>query len=206
MSMNTIKCEEFIYEMEDFERDIMRWFSPQCMTAKIIKEHIDEQFDNKPKCFRNAVYKRILNFKNDKYWWIRDNLSSPFDKEQEREELLAIWKLGITHANQFYLSCYENQPQNEDEDEERPEILRAIDSWFFKKLTEYDTKLEKGEMNEQKYITACNNMKKHKKIMEDLLSACICSAMGRQNRSRIGEAKVAVDMFRIICMPCGFLN
>ena len=202
MSMNTIECEVFVYEMEEFERDIMVWFEP--MTAKVLKEYIDEELNSKPKCFRNAVYKTILNFKNKKYWWINCALT-PFSKEQEREELMAIWKMGIDYAKGYYLLQYENK-QQDDEDDERPEILRAIDSWFHEKLAEYETKLEKGEINEQKYITICNNMKKHKQIMEDLQSACVCSAIGRQNRARIGEVEVSVNVFRIICMPCGFLN
>ena len=205
MSMNTIECEVFVYEMEEFERDILGWFDN--LTAKQIKEYItiDGELNKKPKCFRDAVYKRILNYKNGKWWWIRENLS-PFEKEQEREELIAIWKLGIDFSKGFYLSCYADEPKDEDEDEERPEILRAIDSWFHKALTIKETKLEKGEINEQKYITICNNMKKHKQIMEDLQSACVCSAIGRQNRARIGEVEVSVNVFRIICMPCGFLN
>jgi hypothetical protein len=204
MTMNTIECDTFIYEMKDFERDIMMWFEP--MTARFLKDKIEEEIVAKPKCFRNAIYKRFLNYKNGKYWWIVDSLT-PFDKEQEREELLAIWKMGINHAKGFYLSCYDDkEDKNEDENDERPEILRAIDSWFYEALTEFETKLEKGEINEHQFIIRCNNLKKHKKQVEELLGACVCSAMGRQNKCSIGNPdSPVVDVFRIICLPCGFL-
>lgn len=208
MSMENIECEVFCYEENEFERDIMRWFKP--IPAMYIKMFIDEELESKPSCFRKAVYKRILNFKNEKDWFISMRELTQLEKEQECEELFAIWKIGIQHAKDYYLSCYESnqhdEEENEDEDEERPKLLRAIDSWFFKTLTEFDTELEKGKINEQEYITRCNNMKNHKKITEDLLTVCLCSAIGRQNKARIGDADTYTNMFRIICMPCGFLG
>jgi len=205
--MSNAECEVFIYEKKEFERDIMCWF--KVWTPIQLKRQLDNEIGDEVNCFKAAVYKRILNFKYGNDWFISTRALTSVEKQKEREELLAIWKFGINSSKGFYLACYEDRQVDEDEDDddddERPEISRAIDVWFYGALTEADTKLEKGEINEQQYITRCNNMKKDKKITEDLLSACICSAMGRQNKATIGEADVKVDVFRIICLPCGFL-
>ena len=202
--METIECEVFVYTKEEFERDIMCWF--KVWTAVQLKRQLDEEIGDEVNCFKAAVYKRILNFKNGKDWFISTSTLTSVEKQKEREELLAIWKFGINSAKGFYLVCYEDKQDDEydDEDEERPEILRAVDYWFYRALTETDTELEKGEINEQGYITRCNNMKKHKKITEDLLTVCVCSTMARQTTAKIGKSEVYVPVFKIVCMPCGY--
>jgi hypothetical protein len=199
--METVECEVFCYNKEEFERDIMTWFNP--FPAKNLKEIIDIELDKKPKSFRQQVYRRMLNYKNNKNWWI-DRDVTLFQKEQEREELLAIWKFGIETAKDFYLSCFKETHQTVSDD--KTEIQRAIDSWFYKTLADFDLKLEAEEINEQQYITRCDNMKHDKIQTENLLSACVCSAIGRQNRGIIQGSNEPIDMFRIICMPCGFLG
>jgi len=205
--MSNTECEIFIYEKKEFERDIMCWF--KVWTAIELKRQLDNEIGYEVNCFKAAVYKRILNFKYGNDWFISTRALTSVEKQKEREELLAIWKFGINSSKGFYLASYEDRQidenEYEDDDEERPEILRAIDYWFYVALTEADTELEKEEINENQYLIRCNNMKKHKKIVEDLLSACVCSAIGRQNKATIGEAEVACDVFRIICLPCGFL-
>ena len=201
--MENIECEVFCYTEKEFEREIMLWF--EFIPAINLKENIDIELETRPKCFRMAVYRRLLNFKNQKDWFISMSELTPFEKEQERDELLTIWKMGIEMTKDFYLNRYESK-YPKDEDNEKSEIQKAIDSWFYETLTENETKLEKGEINEQQYIIICNNMKHDKRRKEDLLSACVCSAIGRQNKARIGGSESISDMFRIICMPCGFLG
>jgi hypothetical protein len=204
--MSNTECEVFIYEKWEFERAIMCWFKH--WTAIELKRQLDNEIGYEVNCFKTAVYKRILNFKNGKDWFISTRALTSVEKQKEREELLAIWKFGINCSKGFYLASYEYRQvdEDDDDDEERPEISRAIDYWFYVALKEADTELETENINENQYLIRCNNMKKHKKIVEDLLSACVCSAMGRQNKARIGEADVNVDVFSIICLPCGFLD
>jgi len=191
MTMTTIECEMFLYTKEEFERDIM--VSLKVYSAKELKEIIDEQLEEKSKNFRTSVFKRILNQQNNKKWWIGNCLTN-FEKTQEQEEFVAIWKMSIYSQRGFYLSCYE--------DKKLPE---AIDSWFHNTLEEGETKLKEGKINEQQYINYCNNLKDGKERTQDLLNVCICSVIGRQNRARIGKSDgPIVDIFRITCMPCGF--
>jgi len=201
--MNTIECEMFIYDKDDFGKEIMCWFS--VWNAKGLKEQIDSVMEHKPKCFRNACLKRILNYQNGKDWFINheNNVVSPFQKSQEAEELMELWKFSRHHQIGYYLSCYETKQKNEDDD--RTELQKAIDDWFYTQLADQEDELEKGLMNEQQYITVCNNLSTGKERAEDLLSACICSAIGRQNRARVGTPdSIEEDVFRIICLPCGF--
>jgi len=204
MTMMNYDCEMFIYDKEDFETQVMCWF--KFWNAKDIKEYIDEEICDSLKPFKTAVYKRILNQKNGKDWFISTRVLSQVEKEKEREELITIWKLSIKTQKDFYLTNYEMNP-DEDDDEDRPDFLKGMDAWFYETLEGYEKDLEQEKINEQEYITRCNNMRIDKKKTEDLLSACICSVMGRQNKARIGGPDAPIsDVFRILCMPCGFLN
>lgn len=206
MSMNTIECEIFVYDKEDFETNVMLWFKYQ--DAKSIKEFIEEEISDNLRPYKTAVYRRILNYKNGKDWFISTRDLSQVEKEKERDELIAIWKLSVKSQKAFYETNYEVKPdKDDDEDEDRPDYLKGVDAWFYEALAGVETELEKGEINEQDFITRCNNMKRDKQKTEDLLSACICSVLGRQNKARIGGPDAPIsDVFRIICMPCGFLN
>jgi hypothetical protein len=208
--METFNCETFTYDKDDYERDILIWIS--AFAVPKIKEIIDYEIKEKPKCFRTEVFRKILNQQNGKSWWIKnDDSCTPFEKEQEREILLAIWKISRTLMRSFYIEHYDKLI-NTGKKTIVPEYVtkyhqQAINSWFYDALEETEKKIEKGEINEQKYITICNNMRRSKKKSEDLLNACCCSAMGRQNKASIGEPDAPpTDVFKIVCLPCGFLN
>jgi len=204
MTHRTFECEQFIYDKADFERDIMCWV--KIPPAKDLKRLIDEDFRLKPKCFRTAVYKRILNYKTETgRWWIENwKLLTTCQREQEQEELTAIWKMGRDLCRNFYLQQWDDSSESDDDDDE-DDTKKAVNFHFYSTLEKFEEQLEKEEINEQQFITRCNNMKDHKKQLETLFNACACSTMCRHNQAMIGESTELTDVLRIICMPCGFL-
>ena len=204
-----MEFEQFIYDKADFERDIMCWVAVP--PAKEMKRMIDVDFATKPKCFRNTVYRRILNYKTKTgRWWVEGwKLLTPYQQQQEQEELIAIWKMGIDLCRNFYIQCYEDKHPDEEEDEEGEvedgNQQRALDFHFYECLEKFEGELEKEEINEQQFITRCNNMRDHKKQLENLLRACVCSTMCRHNQAYINGNTERKDVVRFVCMPCGFL-
>jgi len=206
MSHSTFECEQFIYTKNRFERDIMTWI--ETPSAKVIKNIIDEDFENKPKCLRTAVYKRILNYKNTKCWWIENfELLTQNEREKQQEEMIIIWKLGRNLCKAFYIQRWNDcWDLNDDYDgnNDDSDIQKAIDSYFYNTLAEFEAELEKEEINEQQFITRCNNMKDHKEILGDLLNVCVCSVICRYNKGTTNDEQ-PTDVLRIMCMPCGFI-
>jgi hypothetical protein len=189
----------FIYSEVKYERTIMMYFDG--VLAKEMKGMIDDFVVDNTDEFRKNVFKRILNFQNKKKWWIENwQLLSPADRIAEQDELIAIWKIGIKMMYGFYAS----EIKSDDEGKGR-EDLRGVNKWFQQTLCEAETDLENGIINENEYLIICNNMKTHKKDTEDLLTVCGCSVIAAQAKGHSSNnPSHQQDLFRIICMPCGF--
>ena len=173
--------EIFTYDKEFFEITCMIYFKDR--PAKETKAFIWERMDTSSETFKKDVYKRIMNYKFERDdWWVEDyrrDVQTDGRLCRMVKELVAIWKLAHGLLNDIF------------------EITEGgIEGFFHRELEKAEKRLADNEINEQKYIQACNGIAARRKYETALSEACACSAIGSANfYEDIGH-------LRICCLPC----
>ena len=162
-------------------------------TIPEIKNHIERHFGNQTGQFKINVLKRFIKYKaeNDKWFdcFQSVNMESKYYDDKswgERDnELTAMWQL----AQMFISAMWEDE---------------SVITERFNDMIEYwETKHEKGEINEGEYMKRLNNIKNGREMEERIKDVCICRVIGSV---AIGETDdfEPTELFRVIPLPCGW--
>jgi hypothetical protein len=182
---SSTECEVFTYTKGEMIKTIMPYF--YIIKDFSLKNLIDEKFDYISKNVRKNIYKRILKYKIDGDFWGETEQSDSLTTE-----LTIIWKLAVIVFKEFI-----------------KQTEGGIDGENFRYLEKIEEDLKNNKINEQEYITYCNNLKLKKEVEEELFNVCICSVLGVVNdcwTGNNGETKIRSMCIRIMCLPCGWCN
>jgi len=166
----------FIYRKGIFENIVLSFFKKN-YTATEIKDIINANIRTGGSAFKNAVYRRIINYRVGKdNWWL--SMEEIRNSTKITRELVAIWKLVINIKRGIYSDI-------------------SVEDFGHNKFEALEKQLVDGEINEQTYIEECNFIKLIKEVDEQLMDCCSCCPIGSMNPHEGGE-----PVLRIMCLPC----
>jgi len=160
----------FIYNQEHFRNHIIGFSGDDIsQEIKYTKELLDTISGASKACKERAI-KIIRRFHNGQEWWLTD----------EAKELTMLWRCYRLKLANLY------DPQ-------------TVSEYSYERLADAEADLEKGIINEQKYIDRCNHIKKRKEEDEALLDACACKTISSMSVDETGQVCLT-----IICLPHDF--
>jgi len=173
----------FIYNKAHFEEHFMCYFK-HADYIPILKEMLgDIAKHTASKACKERAIKIVRRFQSGQEWWRVD----------EAKELTLLWRCGRLTLTEIY------NPQ-------------TVSEYSYERLAEAESDLEKGIINEQRFIERCNTIKMMKEEDEALMNACACKTISSMDAEEVlqytaeGVEHYVEGEFEltIICLPHDF--